>query len=65
VAELAAAVAMNTPQATVGAGSLLMAFRAQGPKVEATFGSRRRADFAQVTIACVRRSGPVTQRSKR
>jgi hypothetical protein len=56
---------MNTPQATVGAGLSLMAFRAQGPKVEATFGSRRKAGFAQVAI-CLRatvRAG--TQRSKR
>src|SRR5215467_8235985 len=42
-----------------------MAFRAQGPKVEETFGSRRKASFAQAAMACVRRSGPVTQRSKR
>jgi hypothetical protein len=44
---------MNTPQATVGAGLSLMAFRAQGPKVEETFGSRRKAGFAQVAI-CLR-----------
>src|SRR5262249_43378459 len=52
VAELTA-VAMNTPQATVGAGLSLMAFRAQGPKVEAIFGSRRKAGFAQAAI-CLR-----------
>jgi hypothetical protein len=44
---------MNTPQATVGAGLSLMAFRAQGPKVEAIFGSRRKAGFAQAGI-CLR-----------
>src|SRR5215472_11995602 len=49
VAELTA-VAMNTPQGTVGAGLSLMAFRAQGPKVEAIFGSRRKAGFAQAAI---------------
>src|SRR5712691_7186445 len=36
-----------------GAGLSLMAFRAQGPKVEETFGSRRKAGFAQVAI-CLR-----------
>src|SRR5438132_1688169 len=36
-----------------GAGLSLMAFRARGPKVEETFGSRRKAGFAQVAI-CLR-----------
>src|SRR5262249_8120839 len=36
-----------------------------GAESQETFSSRRKASFTQAAMACVRRSGPVTQRSKR
>jgi hypothetical protein len=49
---------MNTPQAAVGAGLSLMAFRAQGPKVEETLAAAARLILRRLHLPACDGPGP-------